>query len=144
MQLFCTHLFKKEYEKLLKNKSYRSIEPEIINAFFEKEVSEVNNGTRLNFSEDVPYIKKRIGGRGGFRIYFLLIIKNECLYFMFVHPKSGSEGADNINEDSKAKIYKDILIDIQSGGLFQMKLSDCKKLINFQPPTISEIEPSIS
>jgi len=136
MRLFCTHFFKKEYEKLIKNKSYRSIESEIITNFFEKEISEVNNGTRLNFSSTEPYIKKRLSGRGGFRIYFLLLIKQECLYFMFVHPKSGSSGADNIDDDSKAKIYKEVLDNIKTGDVIEMKLSDCKKIIHFHPPTI--------
>jgi len=36
---------------------------------------------------------------------------------MFVHPKTGSEGSDNITDDSKAKIYKDVLDAIKKDDL---------------------------
>lgn len=45
-------------------------------------------------------------GKGGYRLYFLLIIRKESLYLMFVHPKTGSYGSENMTEESKAYLYK--------------------------------------
>lgn len=74
MDVYCLEDFKTEYDRLKSKKSYRTIEQEIINYFFEKSSQELCSGVRLNHSVDAPYIKKRLGGRGGFRIYFLLIL----------------------------------------------------------------------
>lgn len=109
MKLFCLEDFKAEFEKLKKKNSYSSIEKDILEYFFNKEIESLKSGSRLNNSDDTPYIKKRLGGSGGFRVYFLLIIKKESVYLMFVHPKTGSEGFENITDESKALLYKKVL-----------------------------------
>jgi len=40
---------------------------------------------------------------------------------MFVHPKSGSEGSENITDESKAKIYKDLLNAIKTNNLLKVE-----------------------
>tara|TARA_R110002049_G_scaffold260611_1_gene436514 strand:- start:335 stop:748 length:414 start_codon:yes stop_codon:yes gene_type:complete len=131
MELYCLEDFKVEFEKLKSKKSYRTIEQEIINYFFDKTLAQLRSGTRLNHSDEVPYIKKRLGGRGGFRIYFLLVIKNESLYLMFVHPKTGTQGSENITDESKAYLYKKVLECIESEDLYKLSLDDSKKKIQF-------------
>jgi hypothetical protein len=117
----------------LKSKnSYKTLEQEVIDYFFEKTAEELCSGVRLNHSIEVPYIKKRLGGRGGFRVYYLLVIKNESLYFMFVHPKSGSAGAENITDESKAFLYKKVLECIESNDLYRMDLDESKRKILFE------------
>lgn len=78
MKIFCIAEFKVEFEKLKDKKSYNSIESDIIDYFFDKSVQELSSGTRLNNSSETPYIKKRIHGKGGFRFYYLLIIKKKA------------------------------------------------------------------
>src|SRR3989304_5483232 len=95
-------------------------------------MSELCSGTRLNNSNHTPYIKKRIGGSGGYRFYFLLIIKDESLYLMFVHPKTGSMGAENIKNDSKVYLYKKILKCIKNDDLFSLELSENNTNIIFK------------
>lgn len=131
MELYCLEDFKVEFEKLKSKNSYRIIEQEIINYFFDKKIEQLYSGTRLNHSDDVPYIKKRLGGRGGFRVYFLLIIKNDSLYLMFLHPKTGSQGSANITDDSKAYLYKKVLKCIHSEDLYKLSLDETKKMIQF-------------
>lgn len=87
MTILCLEDFKVQFEKLKKNNSYMSIEKDIIEYFFNKDIQLLASGTRLNNSDDTPYIKKRLNGSGGFRTYFLLVIKNEKVYLMFLHPK---------------------------------------------------------
>ena len=131
MDIYCLDDFKVEFEKLISKKSYNTIENEIIKYFFEKSVQELSSGTRLNNSDDIPYIKKRLLGSGGFRCYYLLIIKNESLYLMFVHPKTGSKGSENITDESKAYLYKKVLDCIKSGNLYKLILSEKQTKINF-------------
>ena len=47
---------------------------------------------------------------------------------MFLHPKTGSLGYDNINDESKALLYKKILNCIRTNNLFKVTVED-KKLI---------------
>ena len=131
MELYCLEDFKVEFEKLKSKKSYRTIEQEIINYFFYKTAEQLRSGIRLNHSVEFPYIKKRLGGRGGFRVYFLLMIKNNSVYLMFVHPKTGSQGSDNITDESKAYLYKKVLECIQSKCLYKLFLYESKKKIQF-------------
>ena len=106
MKILCLEDFKVQFEKLKKNKSYSSIEQDTIDYFFEKEIHQLTSGIRLNNSDVAPYIKKRLNGSGGFRIYFLIVLKDEILYLMFLHPKTGSLGYDNITNESKSLLYK--------------------------------------
>lgn len=131
MEIYCLEDFKVEFEKFKSKNSYKTIEQEVINYFFGKTSQELCTGVRLNHSIDSPYIKKRLGGRGGFRIYFLLILKNDSLYLMFVHPKTGSQGSDNITDESKSYLYKKVLKCIKSEDLYKLSLDEAKKNINF-------------
>lgn len=132
IKIFCLPEFKVEFDKLKTKKSYNSIEKDVINYFFGKTVQELSSGTRLNNSRETPYIKKRINGKGGFRFYFLLIIKDENLYLMFVHPKTGSLGVENITDESKAYLYKKILECIKNEELYTLELDGERKNIVFK------------
>ena len=70
MTILCLEGFKAAYEKLMSKKSYRSLEKEIIDYFFNTDI-DLTAGTRLNGSSENPFIKKRLGGSGKFRIYFI-------------------------------------------------------------------------
>lgn len=131
MEIYCLEDFKVEFEKLKSKKSYKTLEQEIINYFFDKTTSQLCSGTRLNNSDNTPYIKKRLGGSGGFRCYFLLIVKNNKLYLMFVHPKTGSQGAENITDESKTLLYKKVLECIESNDLYHLTLNESKTEIIF-------------
>jgi|SRR5690554_2687741 len=131
MELYCLEDFKVEFEKLKSKKSYKTIEQELIGYFFGKTPEQLYSGTRLNHSVDAPYIKKRLSGRGGYRVYFLLVIKNDSLYLMFIHPKTGPQGSDNITDESKAYLYKKVLACIQSKDLYKLTLDKPNTKIQF-------------
>ena len=142
MVIYCLEDFKVEFEKLISKNSYKSLQKEIINYFFDKTVQDLASGTRLNGDSETPYIKKRLKGSGGFRCYFLLVLKNEDVYLMFVHPKTGSMGSSNINDESKAYLYKKVLDCIKSDNLYVLSLDDSKKKIIFKEKP--EINPEVS
>ena len=131
MDLYCLEDFKIEFDKLKNKKSYRTIESEITAYFFDKPVEALCSGTRLNNSDEIPYVKKRIAGKGGFRCYYLLDTKKKYLCLMFIHPKTGVRGADNIKDDYKVYLYKKVLEDIKTSNLFRMSLNASKTQINF-------------
>ncbi|HTK22140.1 MAG TPA: hypothetical protein VL442_21625 [Mucilaginibacter sp.] len=137
MEIYSLPLFKEEYEKLIKKNSYKNLTEELFNYFHGKEVSEVLSGTRLNHSKDEPYIKKRLSGSGGYRVYYLVIIKNQKAYLMFIHPKTGSLGSDDITDESKAKIYKDILEAIKSNQLYKVSLTKDHITFEYIKTTVS-------
>jgi hypothetical protein len=62
MAIFCIEEFKAEYDKLIKNKSYSTLEKDLIDYFFDKPIEELLSGSRLNGSNENPYIKKRMQG----------------------------------------------------------------------------------
>lgn len=130
VDIYCLEDFKDKFEKLSSNKKYKDLESEIIDYFFEKEIADVISGTRLNHSDTEPYIKKRIAGSGGYRVYFLLLIKKEKLYLMFVHPKTGPEGSDNITDESKAYLYKKILKYIKEEQLYKLSIENGRILFD--------------
>ncbi len=132
MTILCLEDFKVEFEKLKKKNSYSSIEQDIIEYFFDKEIQQLTSGTRLNNSDDTPYIKKRLNGSGGFRIYLLLIIKNEKVYLMFLHPKTGSLGYENITDHSKALLYKKVLECIKTNDLYKVTVEHRKLVFKKQ------------
>ena|SRR5690242_7616444 len=132
MTIFCLEDFKVQFEKLKKKNSYSSIEGDIIEYFFDKEIQQISSGTRLNNSDDTPYIKKRLNGSGGFRKYFLLLMKDENIYLMFLHPKTGSLGYENITEDSKALLYKKVLECIKTNNLYQVSVEKNKLVFKKQ------------
>lgn len=120
MKVFCLENFKSQFDKLRKKNSYASIEKDIIDHFLNQRIEELKSGTRLNNSDETPYIKKRLNGSGGFRVYYLLVIRGECVYILFVHPKTGSMGFDNITDESKALLYKTVLECISSNDLYEV------------------------
>lgn len=50
---------------------------------------------------------------------------------MFVHPKTGSMGALNIKDESKAYLYKKTLNCIKLNDLYELKLYEGRKKISF-------------
>lgn len=132
MEIYCIEDFKVEFEKLKSHKSYKSIQSDLIGYFFNKPIQNLLSGTRLNNSDETPYIKKRLNGSGGLRLYFLVIIRDSCLYLMFVHPKTGKWGAENINDESKAYLYKKVLECIKKKDLYKLVLNPTQIELTFE------------
>lgn len=86
MKIYCLEEFKNQFDRLMVKNSYRTLEQEIIDYFFHKTLDQLRAGVNLNRNNQTPYLKKRLRGRGGFRLYFLIIIKDDSLYLIYVHP----------------------------------------------------------
>ncbi|ALM50297.1 hypothetical protein AMR72_16250 [Flavobacterium psychrophilum] len=128
MNVYCLPEFKTEYDKLMKNNSYKFVEKEISKNYFGVSFEEALNGRVLNNSDKAPFVKKRLKGSGGARLYLLAIVKDENIFLAFVHPKSGSLGYENISDDKKAQIQKDTYESILLDEYYQVTLPANKLL----------------
>ena len=132
MELFCSYDFHQAYHKLKKNNSYREIESLILKHFFDKTPLELCEGTLLNNRSEVnPYIKKRLKGSGGFRVYYYLYFTDGKLFLLFVHPKSGSMGVPNIDDAFKAQIIKKLPEAIKNKEIYNLSKDKSGKKIIF-------------
>lgn len=131
MKIYCIDEFRKEYGLLIKNKSYKSLENLTITHFSDKTIDELRSGRNLNQSQIVPFIKHRLGGSGGFRVYYILLLKDDCVYLAFVHPKTGSKGAENISVKSISNLQKKVLEAIASKSLYEIIIDKKTKKIKF-------------
>lgn len=132
MQIFCIEDFKDNIRKLTSKKSYRNIEEDIIEYFFNSEdIQDLRSGTNLNQCNDRPYIKKRLKGSGGYRIYYLLILIDNNVYLMFIHPKTGSVGMDNLSKKTINDLYRKVYDCIKSNDLYLVEPSSDKKRLIF-------------
>jgi hypothetical protein len=120
--IFCIEEFKVAVEKLRKNKSYKDIDSLVIEALKDRPVESFRRGPLLNSSQNSPYLKLRIGGRGGYRMYFIAAIVRGCVYIAFIHPKKGSLGSANITDEARARFQRRIFECIQSDELYKVGL----------------------
>lgn len=125
MKIFSTPEFKSEFEKLIRKKSYKYLSEEIITFYFGKQIVECLEGTKLNGHSPNPFIKKRLGGSGGARLYLIAVIKNDSIYLSFIHPKSGALGYENITNTKKADLLNTVIQCIVNNNLY--KVSCCEK-----------------
>lgn len=135
MQLYCTEEFKSEFERIIKNNSYRSLEKEIATHYCGTTFKAACNGDLLGVypqtsNPETFYIKKRLNGKGGYRVYLFAVVKKDSVYLAFVHPKTGKYGLDNITAEKKKELLKEVLGAIKSDELYEIKadLGDRNKI----------------
>lgn len=53
----------------------------------------------------IPHIRIRLGGAGGYRVYYILILKNDEVIISGLHPKTGTKQKSTYkNEEIKASL----------------------------------------
>jgi len=132
VNIYCILEFKEQYEKLLKKKAYKSIEESLFEYLFNKNIDDLKSGTKLNSNSETPYIKKRIEGRGGFRLYYLLAIIKENVYLIYLHPKKGSLGMENIPTAKRTELLKQTYESIRQEKLYSVKFDSINKKCSFE------------
>lgn len=134
MNIVCIEDFKIEVEKLCKKNSYANLEKDLIEYFFDKPIEDLANGVRLNGSDSnqPPFIKKRLNGSGGYRIYYLLIIIKDNICLVYTHPKTGSLGRENITTEEKADLLAKAHQAIKDDNLYWVKKDGDKKKLIFE------------
>jgi len=122
MKLYCTPEFLVEYNHLVKSNSYAFLESELIKLCNSTVQQVASLGTTvLAPLGNLLFIKKRLGGSGGFRCYLLTIVVNDEVFLGFVHPKTGSMGGENITDAKKEETLAELLAARNSLGLYLLK-----------------------
>lgn len=131
MRVYCTQEFKSEFDKITKNKAYSTLEKEIVGQYCNTTYEEACTGDALGIFPNVSYLKKRLEGSGGYRVYIVGFVKNDAIYLAFVHPKTGPYGADNITLAKKKLLLKDMLAAIKNNELYSIiqDLGNSEKLV---------------
>lgn len=123
-RIYCIEAFKRQVQKLRKNNSYKDIDQLLIQFLRDKNIDDFRTGTLLNKRITHPYIKHDIGGRSGYRIYYLAVIIRECVYLAYIHPKTGSEGSPNTTNEARAEFYKLVTDAIKNDKLYRVSFTD--------------------
>lgn len=141
MDFFCTDLFKKEYEKLIKRNSYNDLESILCVLFSKTLYTEVISmrGSSLYGPEHLAFYKKRVFKPSEYRLYFVGDTEEEKIYCYFIHPKRGTLGYENININHQKKIHIDAM-SLRKGELLEMyKVLVKEEKLAFLPISKEEI-----
>ncbi len=132
MKFYCIPEVKNEIEKLLKKNSYKSLQSELY-CFFDgvSNGEKSYQGFKLNCSSPNPFYKKRIEGRGGYRIYYYIIEVKNSLFLTALHPKVGKYGKSNLSKEEIKIAQKRFKECFEKEEYFKIKLDHQKKEINF-------------
>lgn len=121
MDILCSPDFYTEYNRLIKHKQYQDLPSIVGDYFFDKTIDQLKSGTRLNGSSPVPFIKKRLEGRGGYRVYYYLILKDDYAFLSFIHPKTGPAGSENITPETQKKLSNDIVTYLSNQDYYKIE-----------------------
>lgn len=139
MQVYLTEEFISEVNSILKSKSHSDCETAIIDSIFNSSIDDiikVGSPKRLGGDPNKsPFIRKRInsdgiGKSGGYKLYFWIIIQDENIYLLFIHPKSGRRSGTNITVQKQKELVKTFTSLRANGGFLLAKLNkDSSKII---------------
>jgi hypothetical protein len=114
MNIFVTEEFISEVKFITKSKSHSDCEFDLIESIYNKSIDEIKNiGTKRlgGLPDKNPFLRKRVGSENktkseGYRLYFWLLIEDENVFLMFIHPKTGRRSATNITTDKQKELVK--------------------------------------
>jgi len=93
----------------------------LVNLLFEEfntiDIDGLKLGTNLLPTNGIYFIKRRIAGSSGYRIYYVFDEKNRKVYFSFIHPKTGLEGIANIGDKFKKSDFNYIFDAVKKNDL---------------------------
>lgn len=136
MKVFSTPEFKSEFEKLIRKNSYKYLSDEIISSYFDKKIEDCMDGTKLNGHSPNPFIKKRLGGSGGARLYLVAVIRDDSIYLSFIHPKSGALGYENITNTKRTQLLNDVVQCIKNNDLYEVTCCEKKQNLIFNKTAV--------
>lgn len=131
MNVFCLSRFETEFNKLIRKPSYKNLPELLCKHFAGKAIEDIQSGTLLNANSEIPFIKKRLGGSGGYRLCYYVIVLNGNVFLTGVHAKSGSMGFSNYSDAAYKKMKDDFAEAIKSSNYKKVVFDTKKKRISF-------------
>ena len=123
MEIKCTPVFFQNLRKIERKPSHKKIESLISDHFFNKEFSDLLSGMRIHDIPRKPFIKKRLGGKGGYRIYYVADENEEIIYLLYLHPKTGAFSQSNITAEQKVNCLKELVYSKKKKELLSLSLN---------------------
>jgi hypothetical protein len=131
MIIYCTERFETEFKKLIKQNAYRTLEEKIMESFFHCSDDQAQLGSKISGTKDKMVIKKRIAGRGGYRVYFYAYFFEQKLYLSYLYPKTGPAAKISLNSKFEALIINETVEAIEKNEL--LKVSIIEGRLHFIP-----------
>ena len=121
MDFYCIPEFEFEFNSLCLKNNYSNLPNLLFDEFNSIDINGLKSGTNLLPGKGIYYIKRRIAGSSGYRVYYVIDEKNNKVYFGFIHPKTGPEGIANIGHKFKIANFKSIFVAMKNGDLKKVK-----------------------
>lgn len=112
MDIYMNDEFISVVKSLIKSKDHSDCENVLINSVYSADINQIKSGAlKLGGSNDTPFLRKRIktankGASSGYRLYFWLFIKDDDIYLLYIHPKTGKNQQSNISTDKRKELVK--------------------------------------
>lgn len=126
MTICCTFEFKRIYDKLVKKNSHADLEQVIIDWISGKSIADFRAATVLNGNSPNPFLKKRLNGSGGYRIYYALIASHQLVISSAIHPKTNFMGKSTLSSTEIAEAISDASDSFKSGNLYELACVNLK------------------
>lgn len=134
MPVFITEGFVVAVNQLLKSSSHQDCELEIIKHIFNSSINDIklNGCKRLGGDPNKsPFLRKRIettntGKSSGYRLYFWLMIEEENVYLLFIHPKTGRRAGTNLTDEKQKELVKTFIYYRKNNLFTQVELQNDK------------------
>lgn len=120
MKVYCTAEFREILEKLSRKKPYSTLMAQVMAQYCNTTYARACTGDPLSVFPNAIYLKKRLEGGGGYRVYVLGIVKDDAIYLVYVHPKTGPDALANVSMEKKKALLKNVLAVIKSKTLHEV------------------------
>lgn len=142
MDIFVTDEFIHEVKSILKNNSHCDCESALINSIFTQSIEEIklNGCKRLGGNpEKSPFLRKRIEGTStgkssGYRLYFWLMVMEENIYLLFIHPKTGKRSGSNLTTEKQNELVKTFISSRDNSTFIKVELKNNKIVYTSDDP----------
>jgi len=148
MDIFVTNEFILEVKSILKTNSHSDCEFELINAIFTKNIEEIkqNGCKRLGGDPNKsPFLRKRIESAGtgksaGYRLYFWLMVIEENIYLLYIHPKTGKKSGSNLKTEKQKELVNTFINSRKDSTFIKVELKNNKIIYsNDDPKIVTEV-----
>lgn len=132
MRVYVTHTVADAIVKMEKKPSYSNLRLLFYGFIKSHETAESwKVGSLLNRGAEWPFVKGRIAGRSGYRIYYLILIKQDEVIISAIYPKFGSLGINTLGHEARNAAYSDSILAYKSRDMRLVIIDDKNKTVIF-------------
>jgi len=150
MEIFVTDEFIEEVKSILKANSHSDCEVELINSIFTQSIDVIKQSGCKRLGGDPsksPFLRKRIESSGtgkssGYRLYFWLMVLEENVYLLYIHPKTGRKSGSNLTTAKQKELVQTFVNSKKNSTFIKVELKKNKIVyFNENPKKVIEVFP---